>query len=143
MRQRIGVWIGALLIHILAAVAQAEREAISHRTKAALAAAKARGMKLGGDCGVRPTSELTAAARASLSAEAERRAGLVLPAIARLRADGARTLTDLADRLNRMGARGPRGGRWTATSVRRALLRADPVAARGHSHHASAELPAW
>lgn len=131
-----------LTVGIMALVAEEEARAISARTKAALAAAKARGVKLGGDRGVRPAPERAAAARGALTAEAERRAGLILPAVARLRAQGARTLTDLADGLNRMGRRGPRGGRWTATAVRRALLRADPVAARRHQRTSAAETHA-
>jgi len=53
-----------LTIHILAAVAEHEREAISERTKAALAAAKARGKKLGGP-------RLALARRASIKARSE------------------------------------------------------------------------
>jgi DNA invertase Pin-like site-specific DNA recombinase len=44
----------ALMLRIYAAMAQKERELISARTKAALAAAKARGAVLGGDRGWRP-----------------------------------------------------------------------------------------
>src|SRR6476620_3435725 len=53
-----------LTIHILAAVAEHEREVISERTKAALAAAKARGKKLGGP-------RLAAARQASIQARCE------------------------------------------------------------------------
>lgn len=61
--------VNRLTVHILAAVAEHEREMISQRTKAALAAAKARGTVLG-------TDNLTDAARrlgTAKSAEVRRR----------------------------------------------------------------------
>jgi DNA invertase Pin-like site-specific DNA recombinase len=108
-----------------AAMAQRERELISERTKAALAAAKARGVQRGGDRGYRPDVPLDA----RLASEARvRRADLaacqVLPLIDELREAGAGSLHQLATDLAERGVPTPRGrGVWTATTVRRALLR--------------------
>ena len=66
-----------LTIHILAAVAEHEREAISARTKAALAAAKARGKQLGGP----KLDEDRIKGRAALVANADRFAANTLPIV--------------------------------------------------------------
>ena len=63
-----------LTIGIMAVMAQHEREMISTRTKAALQAAKRRGVKLGGDRGVRPTAKQRAAAIATRREQADNRA---------------------------------------------------------------------
>jgi DNA invertase Pin-like site-specific DNA recombinase len=114
-----------LMLRVYAAMAQRERELISERTKAALAAAKARGVQMGGDRGHRPDAppdaRLAAEARVRL---AERAAYRVLPLIEELRQAGARSLHQLAAGLTEKGIPTPRGGAWTATAVRRALLRA-------------------
>lgn len=112
-----------LTIHILAAVAEHERQMISERTKAALAAAKARGTMLGGDRGWRPAPADSAAARAALAEAATRHARGVYLEIERLRYEGRTTLAALADGLDEAGVATPRGGRWRPTAVRRALLR--------------------
>lgn len=115
-----------LMLRVYAAMAQRERELISDRTKAALAAAKARGTKLGGDRGNRPTTPPdTRAAAAARIDIADRAAFRVMPAIRELREGGAASLHALADGLNTMGVPTPRGGTWTATAVRRALARAE------------------
>jgi DNA invertase Pin-like site-specific DNA recombinase len=105
-------------LHILAAVAEHEAEAISARTKAALAAAKARGKKLGGWRG----RHLSAAERARGTAirvrKAKARAMQIVPVLNELRAAGQVTLRDLADGLNGRGIRAARGGRWAASQVR-------------------------
>src|SRR5262249_11444060 len=62
-----------LTIHIMAAMAEHEAKMISERTKAALAAAKRRGVKLGGDRGARLTAQARAAGRAALQARAQER----------------------------------------------------------------------
>lgn len=99
-----------LTLHILAAVAEHEREMISARTTAALAAAKARGVRLGN-----PRPEL-AKARAAASAEAFAFRGGVAPEIIRLRGEGM-SLGRIADLLNRRGVKAARGGRWHKSGV--------------------------
>ncbi|KMO35918.1 hypothetical protein VQ02_16440 [Methylobacterium variabile] len=117
-----------LMVHILVAFAEHEAELISQRTKAALAAAKARGKKLGGDRGYRPeappTAEDVAKATAVRKRKADHKAFAVLPVLERLQGDGVVGLSELARRLNEMGHPTPRGnGSWTATAVKRALAR--------------------
>jgi DNA invertase Pin-like site-specific DNA recombinase len=106
-----------LTVHILAAVAQAERKAIGERTKAALAAAKARGRLLGN-----PNIEaLRPAAAAAVSARVATFTANVLPLVQSLQVAGCTTLQSIADSLNARGVRTARSGPWTATTVRRLL----------------------
>jgi DNA invertase Pin-like site-specific DNA recombinase len=112
-----------LTIHIMAAVAQAERKAISTRTKEALAAAKARGVKLGGLRGnledLRKGPVKSAEVR---SARSKQRASKVARQIAAIREkDGVTSLREIARALNERGITAPRGGRWHAAQIR-ALL---------------------
>lgn len=110
-------------IHIYGALAQREREMISARTKAGLAAAKARGVQLG-------TDNLhfadMAAARAkgaeSVKLMADDFAARVKPTITALRAQGL-TLRAIAAQLEGQGAKTARGGKWTATAVKNVLDR--------------------
>jgi DNA invertase Pin-like site-specific DNA recombinase len=119
-----------LTVGIMALVAEEEARATSARTKAALAAARARGVRLGNPR-LRPgDSETAAAARAAWSAGAARRAAEVLPYIQAARKAGAATLQGLADALTARGVRAPRGGeKWRPWQVRRVLDRRSPDAA--------------
>jgi DNA invertase Pin-like site-specific DNA recombinase len=114
-----------LTIHIMAAVAQAERKAISRRTREALAAAKARGTKLGGLRGdpanLRLGPKVSAARRA---ANALDRAQKVTRKIDQLRSVGIVSLRQIAEALNQAGIFAPRGGAWAASQVRAAINRA-------------------
>jgi DNA invertase Pin-like site-specific DNA recombinase len=109
-----------LTIHILAAVAQHEREMISERTRAALQAAKARGKRLG-------NPKLSKAAKlgtASLRAGADRFAANVLPIIRELQSAGASSANAIAAGLNARKIPTRRGGRWTHVQVGDVLGRA-------------------
>jgi len=114
-----------LTIGIMALVAEDEAERISARTKAALAAAKARGQKLGGDRGYRPSAppDHTRATEVR-TRKADHAAHAILPVIRRLRQE-VDSLNGIAVRLNQMGHTTPRGGQWTATAVKRALARTE------------------
>lgn len=116
------------MLHIRASVAEDEARRISMRTKAALAAAKARGVKLGGDRGNRPATPEGIALGARRSAEARslastRHAHGVLPAVQEMQAQGITSLQQLAAGLTARGITTPRGSAWTATAVRRVLVK--------------------
>ncbi|WP_158803960.1 recombinase family protein [Acidisoma sp. L85] len=120
------------MLHIYAALAEQERRMISTRTKIALAAAKARGVKLGGDRGYRPVGFAGREAGPKASAEARtavanQHAYNVVLSIREIRAEmGADiSLQTIADELTRRGIATPRGSMWTATAVRRVLLRVE------------------
>jgi DNA invertase Pin-like site-specific DNA recombinase len=113
-----------LTVGIMAMVAEEERRMISARTKAALAAAKRRGVKLGGDRGTKPTAKMRARAKAVLQERANDRAADIAPTIHKLQAAGARSLRAIADGLNVRDIPTPRGhGSWSATQVMRLLKR--------------------
>ncbi len=114
--------VNRLTVHILAAVAEEEARMISARTKAALTAAKARGVKLGNPHLLARCPVLAARARDAQQAEARRRVDAVRPYLEQARMAGAITLWQLADALMKRGVPAPRGGhRWHPAQVRRVL----------------------
>jgi len=114
--------VNRLTVHILAAVAEEEARMISARTKAALAAARARGVRLGNPHLLARCPVLAARARDAHQAEARRRTDAVLPYLEQARMAGATTLWQLADALMKRGVPAPRGGqRWHPAQVRRVL----------------------
>jgi DNA invertase Pin-like site-specific DNA recombinase len=114
-----------LTVHILAAVAEHEAKAISTRTRDALAAAKTRGTRLGGDRGNLPAvaKDGAKASVAARIAKADGRASDLLPIIEELKASGAVSLRLIAAGLNDKGIRTARGGEWSAVQVQRVLER--------------------
>jgi DNA invertase Pin-like site-specific DNA recombinase len=113
-----------LTVHILAAVAEHEAEMISARTKAALAAAKVRGIRLGNPnlrAGDRASAMAAARAKSRL---ARFRARDIAPYLDAARKAGCATLTQLADALMARGVKTPGGkSNWRPEQVRRVLKR--------------------
>jgi len=115
-----------LTVGIMALVAEEEARAISARTKVALAAAKARGVQLGGDRGYRPETPpdafLGAAASAAVrSHKADQAASQVAEVLAEVE---GMSLREKAALLAARGVPTPSGkGEWTATAVRRVEAR--------------------
>jgi DNA invertase Pin-like site-specific DNA recombinase len=127
-----------LTLHILSAVAQAEREAISQRTKAALASIKDRLVRgetyisrRSGELVTRLGGPKTLSASrpdlgtAAVVARANARARRLEPTVRALRAEGL-SYGAIAGRLAELGATTPRGGSWTAMGVKRVLDRLGP-----------------
>lgn len=118
-----------LTVGILSMVAETEAEAISSRTKAALAAAKRRGVVLGKtwkrNFNERGRAKGRAAAGRVLQTAAMQRAADRAGHVRRLRAEGITTPTEIAQGLNRLGVPAPRGGDWTCLQVQRLLTRLD------------------
>jgi DNA invertase Pin-like site-specific DNA recombinase len=113
-----------LTVHILAAVAEHEAKMISERTKAALAAAKARGVRLGGYRGARLTSDARQAGCRTVRDRADARAADLAPTVKELQALGYCSLRAIAAQLNQRGVRTPRGiGQWQAGTVSQLLRR--------------------
>jgi DNA invertase Pin-like site-specific DNA recombinase len=114
-----------LMMRIYAAMAQKERELISARTKAALAAAKARGTVLGGDRGYRPERGPDAAAAAQARRlKAERVAHRLVLEVEALRAEGIFSQAELARTLTERRIATPKGSDvWTHTTVARLMSR--------------------
>jgi DNA invertase Pin-like site-specific DNA recombinase len=103
------------MLHIYAAVAEAERSKISERTKAALAAAKARGVRLGNPHGPKPfTAEARRQAAEALRQGADERAQQLNEVLVEYTGQSANAT---AKALNVRKIPTARGGRWTARSV--------------------------
>jgi DNA invertase Pin-like site-specific DNA recombinase len=115
---------GRFMLQQMAAVAELEAGMISKRTKDALAAAKARGRKLGGNRGVVISRKARMAGCAARTAIAQARAADLAPTIAELRAGGATTLAEFAAALNERNIPTARkAGEWSPIQVSRVLTR--------------------
>lgn len=111
-----------LTLHILAAVAEEEAKMISARTKSALAAAKARGVKLGNPQNLNPAAQMAAARANKAAAIAAYRP---VAGYARLLREGGLSLAAIAAKLNAEGHRTRQGKEFTAMTVKRIIDRGD------------------
>jgi DNA invertase Pin-like site-specific DNA recombinase len=103
-----------LTLHIMAAMAQHERQMISERTKAALAAAKARGVKLGN-----PSLDIDNTKR---RVRAQQFADTLAPTLNAWQAQGF-TQTRMVEELNRLQIPAAKGGEWSRLQLQRVLGR--------------------
>ena len=113
------------MLHLFAALAEKERAMISARTKAALAAAKERGVKLGNPA----LAEARVKAEESRVASADDFARKVEPVIRAIQAEGVTTLRGIARELVARKIETRRGGAWTPVQVSDLLKRLDRAAA--------------
>jgi DNA invertase Pin-like site-specific DNA recombinase len=119
-----------LTVGVMALAAQQEREAISRSTKEALAAAKARGVKLGnpnGATALRRAGKGAAAMQATGRKNADTFAAELAPVLAQIRAAGHTSLRAIAAELNARGIRTRRGGRWHVSNVGNLLRRLEAL----------------
>lgn len=115
-----------LTVGIMALVAQQEREAISKRTREALAIARARGTRLGnpnGAAALRRAAKGNSASLEAITRQADSRAADLGPVIDALSREGITSLGGIAEALNERQMLTPRGGHWHKSSVRNLLTR--------------------
>jgi DNA invertase Pin-like site-specific DNA recombinase len=118
--------VGRFMLRQMLSVAELEAGMIADRTRKALAAAKARGVKLGGNRG-NLSSDGAKGREVSLRVrqdQARRRAADLLPIIAEIRASGATSFRQVAEALNERSIPTVRGGRWSSVQVQRVEARA-------------------
>ena len=115
-----------LTVHLMAVMAKHEAKQISERTKAALKAAKARGVKLGAENTLIAAESVPALqkARCGQIQRADKRAAEIMPIIDGVRAVGITTLDGIADALNKRGVATAWGEQWYPSTIRRILMRA-------------------
>ena len=114
------------MLHLYAALAEKERRLIAERTKAALAAKKAQGARLGNPRNIAAAGSL---GREALISGADLFAANLLPLVRAIQSTGAVTLEAISCALNERGVRPARGTRWYASSVANLLARAQKMAA--------------
>ena len=110
------------MLHIYAALAEKERRLIAERTKAALGARKARGLKLGNRTNLREAQQKGLAERIR---RADRFAGNVFPIVREIKTAGVTTLKGIADALNARGVATVRGGKWYPSTVKKLMRRVE------------------
>ncbi len=121
--------VGKFLLTQMAAVAELEAGLISQRTRAALAQAKLRGVKLGNPALRAGTADMARRASAAASSQARARATDVLPFLRQAQKAGATTLQEMADAMIARGIPTPgRRGSWHPGTVRRVMAYADAAA---------------
>lgn len=123
--------VNRLTIGLLAVINEDERERISERTKAALAAAKARGQRLGnpnGAAALRRAAKGNGASVKAIKAGADEFADALRETIEGLKARGRCSLASIASELNAAHIKTTRGGKWYPSSVRNLLSRLDRAA---------------
>lgn len=117
-----------LTVHILAAMAEYEREAISDRTKAALRAARDRGVKLGGpNRGANLRAQPPTSGSQRMCELADQRADDLRDLVSDIMASGSRSLRAIGRELDRRHVSTPRGGCWGPAQVRNLLNRINVV----------------
>lgn len=118
--------VNRLTIGLLAVINEDERERIADRTRAALQAAKARGVRLGnpnGAAALRRAGKGNGAAVEAVKGNAEQFAADLKGTVEDIRASGKTSLPAIAAELNTRHIQTPRGGQWHASSVRNLLAR--------------------
>ena len=110
-----------MTLQVLAVFAEHERDQISARTKQALAAAKARGVKLGGP----KRAQASALGVASNRAKADQFAANALPIIRDIQASGVTSLRGIARALDARGVLSARSTPWSPVAVSNVIKRSE------------------